>query len=66
MDKKSFISRQIVVILWIVVAAVTMIEGMAQFQKGGFKNPVMYLMFAMCGVSAYMFFTRRNKRLEDK
>ncbi len=64
MEKKSFVSKQIAVILWLMLAAISAIEGLKQFQTGGATNPWFYLMLGVFIVSAYMYFTRKNKRLD--
>ncbi len=64
MEKKSFVSKQIAVILWLLMAAISAIEGLKQFQTGGATNPWFYLMLGVFIVSAYMYFTRKNKRLD--
>ncbi len=65
MEKKSFVSKQIAVILWLMLAAVSAIEGLKQYQTGGASNPWFYLMLGVFVVSAYMYFTRKNKRLDS-
>jgi LPXTG-motif cell wall-anchored protein len=46
------------------LAAISAIEGLKQFQTGGASNPWFYVMLGIFIVSGYMYFTRKNKRLD--
>lgn len=65
-DKKTLVSRQIQIVLWLVFAAVSAIELMKQYLIGGFKNPLVYLLFAIFVFSWYMYYKSRKNRLGDK
>ncbi len=66
MDKKSLLGSQIIIVLYILAAAISCIEGMAQFQKGGFKNPFVYLLSGIFIFCAYMYFKKKKQRFENK
>ena len=62
-DKKHLIKSQILIVLWLIFAAISAIELFAQFSNGGFGNPFVYLLFAIFAFSAYMYFKGRKNRL---
>ncbi|MBL7837456.1 MAG: hypothetical protein JNM67_08070 [Bacteroidetes bacterium] len=62
-EKKTLVSRQIMIVLWLMFAAISAIEMLKQYGKGGFKNPYVYLLFAIFIFSWYMYFKGRKNRL---
>jgi hypothetical protein len=65
-EKKTLISRQIMIVLWLMFAAISAIEMLKQYSIGGFKNPLVYLLFAIFAFSWYMYFKGRRNRLGNK
>ncbi len=61
-NKKSLINSQIVIVLYLLAAAVSAIEAMAQFGKGGFSNPWVYFMAVIFIFSAGMYFVKKKQR----
>ena len=66
MDKKSLLSSQIIIVLYLLAAAVSCIEMMAQFNKGGFKNPWVYILFLVFIGAATMYFIKKKQRFENR
>ena len=65
-NKKSLISSQIIIVFYLLFAAVAAIETLAQFQKGGFSNPRIYFFGALFLFCAAMYFVKKKKRLEER
>jgi len=66
MDKKSLLSSQIIIVLYLLAAAVSCIEMMAQFKNGGFKNPWVYVLLIVFIGSASMYFIKKKQRFENR
>ena len=66
MDKKSLLSSQIIIVLYLLAAAVSCIEMMAQFKKGGFSNPWIYILGLVFIGAATMYFIKKKQRFENK
>ncbi|MDI1235044.1 MAG: LPXTG cell wall anchor domain-containing protein [bacterium] len=66
MDKKSLLSSQIIIILYLLTAAISCIELMAQFPKGGFSNPWIYVLGLTLIGSVVMYFIKKKQRFENK
>ena len=65
-DKKSLLSSQITIVLWLLAAAISGIETFAQFQKGGFSNPWVYIMAVLFIACAVMYFVKMRQRAEGR
>lgn len=65
-NKKSLISSQIYIVMWLLLSAITAIETFAQFQDGGFSNPKIYFFGALFIVCAAMYFMKKKQRFKDK
>jgi len=66
MDKKSLVSKQIVIVLYIMAAAISFIEAMAQYKMGGFSNWKFYLVLVVFIASISMYFIKKKQRFEEK
>lgn len=66
MNKKSLLYSQIIIILYLLAAAVSCIEMMKQFEKGGFSNPWVYVMFVIFAGSVTMYFIKKKQRLQNR
>ncbi len=61
-NKKTLAYKQIIISLWLIVAAITIIEMLKQFDNGGFKNIWVYILSAISALSIYMYFKLRKNR----
>jgi hypothetical protein len=66
MDKKSLLGKQVVIVLYLLAAAVSVIEVSVQFKIGGFSNWRVYFFAAIFIFSVAMYFVRKKQRLEQK
>jgi hypothetical protein len=66
MENKSLISKQISIILWLLVAAIAGIETYAQFLERGFGNWRLYFFFAIFITGAVMYFRKKKERFENR
>lgn len=66
MDKKGLIGSQISIVLWLLIAAISCIEVLKQFEKGGFKNPLIYVFSALFVVGVVMYFYKKKQRFSQK
>lgn len=66
MDKKSLVSKQIVIVLYIMAAAISAIEASVQFKLGGFSNWKFYLVLLVFIASISMYFIKKKQRFEEK
>ncbi|NQW41911.1 MAG: LPXTG cell wall anchor domain-containing protein [Bacteroidetes bacterium] len=66
MEKKRLIGSQITIVLWLLVAAISCIEVLKQFEKGGFKNPWIYVFGALFLGSIIMYFYIKKQRFSQK
>jgi hypothetical protein len=65
-QKKSLLFKQIIIILWLLAAAISSIEASVQFKIGGFTNWKFYFFLAIFITSVVMYFIRKKQRLENK
>lgn len=66
MDKKSLVSKQIVIVLYIMAAAVSFIEATVQYKMGGFSNWKFYLVLLVFIASISMYFIKKKQRFQEK
>ncbi len=66
MDKKSLVSKQIVIVLYIMAAAISAIEASVQYKLGGFSNWKFYLVLLVFIASISMYFIKKKQRFEGK
>ena len=64
MAKQSLLVKQIIIILWLLAAAIAAIEASVQFKIGGFSNWKFYFFVAIFFVAAFMYFIRKKQRIE--
>lgn len=64
-EKKPLIFNQILIVLWLLFAAISLIEAYKQYLNGGFKNPYVYLLIGIFLFSATMYFIRKKQRYEQ-
>lgn len=65
-QKKSLLSKQIIIILWLLAAAISSIETAKEYNEGGFNNWRFYFFLAIFITSVVMYFIRKKQRLEQK
>jgi hypothetical protein len=65
-NKKTLVSKQIFIMLYLVAAAISAMEASIQFQDRGFKNWRVYFFGGIFLFSAAMYFIRRKQRFESK
>jgi hypothetical protein len=65
-QKKSLLFKQIIIILWLLAAAISSVEATNQFKIGGFTNWKFYFFLAIFITSVVMYFIRKKQRLEQK
>ncbi len=63
MEKKTLINQQIVIILYLLAAAVSCIEATVQFQLGAWRNWKFYVLSFVFLFSASMYFIKKKQRL---
>jgi len=66
MEKKSLLSKQVFIVLWLLAAAIASIETYAQFLQGGWANPKIYFFGAIFIVCAVMYFIKKKQRFENR
>jgi hypothetical protein len=66
MDKKSLVSKQVVIVLYLMAAAISCIEATVQFKLGGFSNWKFYLVVVVFLFSVTMYFIKKKQRLLEK
>ena len=66
MNKKSLLSSQIIIVLYLLAAAVSCIEMMAQYQKGGLSNPWVSILLLVFLGAATMYFIKKKQRFENR
>lgn len=66
MDKKSLVSKQIVIVLYLLAAAISLIEATVQYKLGGLSNWKFYLVLLVFFFSATMYFVKKKQRFEEK
>ena len=66
MDKKSLVSKQIVIVLYIMAGAVSFIEATVQYKMGGFSNWKFYLVLLVFIASISMYFIKKKQRFQEK
>lgn len=64
--KKSLISSQIIIVLYLMFAAISAIETFAQYRSKGFSNPRVYLFAAVFIFCMVMYFIKKKQRFEKK
>lgn len=63
---KSLLSQQITIVLYLLAAALSSVEAVYQFQRGGWKNPWVYVLAGVFFLSAVMYFIRKKQRIESR
>lgn len=66
MKSKSLLSKQIIIVFYLLGAAISAIETSVQFKIGGFTNWRVYFFFLIFAFSVTMYFIRKKQRLENK
>jgi uncharacterized membrane protein len=66
MKSNSLLSKQIIIIFYLLGAAISAIETSVQFKIGGFSNWKVYFFFLIFAFSVTMYFVRKKQRLENK
>jgi hypothetical protein len=66
MANKPLISKQITIILWLLVTAIAGIETYAQFLTRGFANWRLYFFGAIFIAGAVMYFKKKKERFENR
>lgn len=66
MDKKSLLSKQVVIVLYLMAAAISGIECSVQYKMGGLSNWKFYLVLLVFIGSVVMYFTKKKQRFADK
>ncbi len=66
MDKKSLIGSQIIIVLYLLAAAIAAIEASVHFKTGGFSHWQFYFFTAIFLFCAVMYFIRKKQRLQNK
>jgi peptidoglycan biosynthesis protein MviN/MurJ (putative lipid II flippase) len=66
MDKKSLVSKQVVIVLYIMAAAISFIEATVQYKIGGFSNWKLYLVLLVFLASVSMYFIKKKQRFQEK
>lgn len=64
MEKKSLVSRQIIIVLYLIGAAIACIETTVQFKIGGFGNWKVYFFGAIFIFAVVMYFIRKKQRFQ--
>jgi uncharacterized membrane protein len=65
MEKKTLIKQQIVIILYLLAAAVSCIEATVQFQLCAWSNWKVYLLSIVFLFSASMYFIKKKQRMSQ-
>ena len=65
MEKKTLINQQIVIILYLLAAAVSCIEATVQFQIDGWKSWKFYVLVFVFLFSSSMYFIKKKQRLSQ-
>lgn len=63
MEKKTLINQQIVIILYLLAAAISCIEATVQFQIDGWYSWKFYVLAFVFLFSASMYFIKKKQRL---
>jgi uncharacterized membrane protein len=66
MNKKSLVSKQVAIVLYLLAAAISLIEATVQYKLGGFSNWKLYLLVIVFFFSAIMYFVKKKQRFEEK
>lgn len=66
MFKNKLLFKQIIIIMWLLAAAISSIEITKEFPNGGFKNWKVYFFALIFIVSVIMYFVRKKQRFEQK
>ncbi len=61
-QNKSILSKQLIIILWLLAAAISAIETAAQYKEGGFSNWKLYFFAAIFVTSVVMYFVKKKQR----
>jgi hypothetical protein len=62
MQNKSLLSKQVTIILWLLVAAIAAIETMAQYKTRGMGNWRVYFFAAIFVACVVMYFRKKRER----
>lgn len=62
MENKSLLTKQVIVILWLIPAAISAIEVYAAYLTGGFSNWKLYFFASIFAICTTMFFKKRRQR----
>jgi hypothetical protein len=65
MEKKSLLSKQVTIVLWLLGAAISAIETAAQFQRSGFSNWRVYFFSLIFITCVLMYFRKKKARFEN-
>jgi hypothetical protein len=66
MEKKTLVSKQIVIVLYLMAAAISFIETTVQYKLGGFSNWKFYLVLLVFIASVSMYFIKKKQRFAGK
>jgi hypothetical protein len=66
MEKKTLVSKQIVIVLYLMAAAISFIEATVQYKLGGFSNWKFYLVLLVFIASVSMYFIKKKQRFAEK
>jgi hypothetical protein len=65
MNKKSLLKQQIIIVLYLLAAAISVFEASEQFAKGGFGNWRVYFFAVLFLFCIVMYFVRKKQRWQD-
>lgn len=66
MDKKTLVSKQIFIVLYLLAAAISCIEATAQYRTNGIGNWRFWFFTGIFLFAAFMYFLRKKQRFEEK
>jgi len=66
MEKKSLVSKQVGIVLYLMAAAISCIEATVQYKIGGFGNWKLYLVLLVFVFSVSMYFIKKKQRFQEK
>lgn len=66
MDKKTLVSKQVFIVLYLLAAAISCIEATAQYRTGGFENWRFWFFTGIFLFAAFMYFVRKKQRFESR
>lgn len=66
MDKKSLVSKQIFIVMYLLAAAIACIEATVQYKTGGPGNWRFWFFTGIFLFAATMYFVRKKQRFQEK